>query len=59
MHGKGVVDGIGATVKHLASNKVKSGKIQIQSANDFMNSLQTINVKVLHLSEEEKSAYIR
>ena len=56
MHGKGVVDGIGATVKRLASNKVKSGKIEIQSANDFMNSIQDINVKVLYLSEEEMSA---
>ena len=53
VHGKGVVDGIGATVKRLASNKIKSGKIEIQSANDFVNSLQN----VLYVSEEENSAH--
>ena len=46
-HGKGVVDGVGATVKRLASKKVMSAKIEIQSANDFVNSLQDISVKVL------------
>ena len=56
MHGKGVVDGVGATVKRLATNRVKSGKIGTQSANDFVNAIQDINVKVLYLSEEEKSA---
>lgn len=51
-HGKGVVDGVGAAVKRLASNKVKSQQIEVTCASDFVKACQNSNVNVIEISED-------
>lgn len=55
MHGKGVVDGVGAAVKRVASNKTKAETAVIVDAESFANALESSVVKVMYLSDEEKS----
>lgn len=55
MHGKGVVDGVGASVKRIASNKSRAETMIINNAESFANALESSDVEVLWLSEEEKS----
>lgn len=53
-HGKGAVDGIGATVKRADWNHVKSRQTSIMSAEDFANCVGTLpNVKVLFIPKKD------
>lgn len=54
MHGKGVVDGVGAAVKGLAGKKVKTRKMEIRSSQDFEKALEGSSVTVFSMSEKEK-----
>ena len=54
-HGKGPMDGVGGTLKNKVFRDVKSGKIQITSAESFANYAEaTIDgIKSLYLPEDE------
>ena len=54
MHLKGLVDGIGATVKQIAPLRVKSSQYEIRSAADFALALQDLQISVIHMSENDK-----
>ena len=54
MHGKGVVDGVGAAIKRSASTKVKSGLVEIKSAIDFVNAVKDGTTKAFLMTEIEK-----
>lgn len=54
MHWKGVLDGVGAAVKPVATNQVKSGRFVIKSPVDFTSVVQSDNVKIHFMSETEK-----
>ena len=46
MHGKGVVDGVGAAVKPMASNKVRAENAEITNAETFAKFLHLCEVRV-------------
>ena len=45
-HGKGAVDGIGATVKQVVWRDAKTGKRNVSSAKDFYECLQTHDIAI-------------
>ena len=55
MHGKGVVDGVGAAVKRMASNKVRAEDAKISNAETFAKFLHSCEVRVWWLSEKGKA----
>jgi hypothetical protein len=52
-HGKGVVDGIGASVKRIAHNKALSRQVRIISASDYVSTCQGSKVKSILISDDE------
>jgi len=46
-HGKGCVDGVGGTVKRLVWNKVKSRKVTVTGAEDFVNALKNDSISTV------------
>lgn len=54
-HGKGAVDGVGATVKRAIWTRVKARNCEIQTAMDFAECASTIvkGITVLYISKEE------
>ena len=53
-HGKGPVDGVGATVKREASQKTLTRRHAINNLDDFeMAALNVKNIKITRISEEE------
>ena len=64
-HGKGPCDGLGGTVKRMADNAVKSGKVCIQDSDDFyawtqsefctMNNVRFVFVETAKCQEKAKA----
>ena len=55
MHGKGVVDGVGAAVMRMASNKVRAEEAEITNAETFAKFPHSCEMRVWWLSEKEKA----
>ena len=49
MHVKGVVDGIGATVKRTVALRVKSSQFEVKSAADYASALKDLQISVMHV----------
>jgi hypothetical protein len=54
MHGKGVVDGIGATVKRVARKNVLTEKYIISSASDLAAATKNLKITVILMTNKEK-----
>lgn len=53
MHGKSIVDGIGATAKQFVLRKIIAQEILVKSAADFAAAASGIKIDVQHVSQEE------
>lgn len=53
-HGKGAVDGIGATVKRIVWTEIKSRRTTINNAEEFANcaAVKLKNIKIFYISKE-------
>ena len=58
-HGKGSIDGVGATLKRQAMEKVQIRKCVINNASEFFNAVQGSNIKVTMTNSTELEKYAK
>ena len=58
-HGKGPIDGVGATLKRQAMEKVQIRKCVINNASEFFNAVQGSNIKVTMINSTELEKYAK
>ena len=56
-HGKGPVDGVGATLKRIAMEKVQTRKVVVNNADDFYHAVKDGNIKVTMMNTTELQKY--
>ena len=58
-HGKGPIDGVGATLKRQAMEKVQTRKCVIKNTGEFFNAVQGSNIKVTMINSTELEKYAK
>ena len=56
-HGKGPVNGVGATLKRHAMEKVQTSKVTINNVNEFYQAVRDSNIKVTLINTTELQKY--
>ena len=56
-HSKGPVDGVGATLKRHAMEKVQTRKVTINNADEFYQAIRDSNIKVTLINTTELQIY--